>query len=56
MRLIQNAMFLAQIKGIAGGARYLARVADRDAVVLYVFGAIGVGCIVSDLIQLFTGE
>jgi len=55
MRLISNAMFLAQIKGMSAGMRYLVRVADADLLVLRVFGAIGVGCIVCDLIRIFNG-
>ena len=56
MRLINNAYFLAQIKGYATAARYLARVADCDAVVGYTFAAIGLACIASDLIRLFNGN
>lgn len=53
MRLINNALFLAQIKGTLAGMRYLFRVANADLIVLRVFGAIGVGAIVSDLIRIF---
>ena len=46
-------MFLAQIKGMSAGLRYLLAVSDADVIVLRVFGAIGVGCIVADLIRIF---
>ena len=53
MRLISNALFLAQIKGTLAGFRYLLAVSDADVIVLRVFGAIGLGCIVADLIRIF---
>ena len=55
MRILSNAYFLAQIKGWPIAARYAFRCADADLVVLRVFGAIGLGCVVSDLIRLFNG-
>jgi len=53
MRLISNAYFLAQIKGMSAGMRYLFRVSNADLIVMRVFGAIGIGCIVADLIRIF---
>ena len=52
MRILSNAYFLAQIKGPIAACRYAFRCADADLVVLRVFGAIGVGCIVADLVRL----
>lgn len=53
MRLISTAYFPAKIKGTLAGLRYLLAASDADAIVLRVFGAIGVGCIVADLIRIF---
>jgi len=38
---------------ILAGLRYLLAVTNADLIVLRVFGAIGVGCIVCDLIRIF---